>query len=336
MSGATAPRLACPACGGSLDEGDEMTCEGCGRRFPVVAGIPDLRWDYGDPELPREEDTARARELDARAREHGLAELLREHWRRSGIPPELAERFVTGDLVTLRRSRSYLEAIDRERGRPVGADDRFLEVGCGTAGLAAAAAERGAAVVASDVSLRWLVLARARLRESGLEGVRLVCCTAERMPFPPASFDVVAASDVVEHVPDPPGLAAGARRVLRSGGLLFLSTPNRYSLGLEPHVRLWGVGLLPRRLARRYVRRARGVEYRNIRPLSFRGVRRLLAHRGFTVRVVPPAIPAGTQDLYGGVELALVRAYNRARRCRPVRGVLLLVGPLFHVFAEAE
>jgi hypothetical protein len=36
--------------------------------------------------------------------------------------------------------------------------------------------------------------------------------------------------------------------VLRPGGLLFLATPNRYTLGLEPHVRLWGVGYLPAQL----------------------------------------------------------------------------------------
>jgi GT2 family glycosyltransferase/SAM-dependent methyltransferase/glycosyltransferase involved in cell wall biosynthesis len=40
-------------------------------------------------------------------------------------------------------------------------------------------------------------------------------------------FDVVVAFEVLEHVADQEGLLAGVRRVLRPGGLLVISTPNR-------------------------------------------------------------------------------------------------------------
>ena len=324
----------CPADGGALaGEGDELRCERCERRFPVVAGIPDLRLGYADEYVTRDEDVARARELAEHLDAESLSALLRRHWRRSGKPEELADRFLAGDMATVERSEAYVAALERERGRALGGEDRFLELGCGTAGLSAVAARRAGDVVATDVSLRWLVLARKRLLDLGLDRVRLACCAAEDPPFPRGSFDVVAASDVIEHVPEQRAFAAGCARTLRPGGVLFLATPNRFSLGLEPHVRLWGVGWLPRPLARRYVEAVRKAPYDHVRLLSSFGLRRLLTQAGLRVELEPPEIPPGTQALYSGAELALVRLYNRLRRLAPVRATLRLVGPFFHVFA---
>jgi 2-polyprenyl-3-methyl-5-hydroxy-6-metoxy-1,4-benzoquinol methylase len=334
-SGPERVAFVCPRDAGALEaEGEDfLRCATCRRRFGVVAGIPDLRLRYADEYVSWAQDIARARELAAHLETEDLAGLLRRHWRRSGRPEELADRFLAGDLATVERSAAYLDALGRERGRPLAAEDHVLELGCGTAGLSAVAARRAGDVVASDVSLRWLVLARKRLRDAGLSQVRLACFAAEEPPFAPASFDVVLASDVIEHVPDQRAFAAGAGRVLRPGGTLFLATPNRFSLGLEPHVRLWGVGWLPRPLARRYVERARGARYDHVRLLSSGGLRRLLTREGLRVVLVAPEIPPGTQALYSGLELALVRLYNSARRFASVRAALALVGPFFHVFA---
>lgn len=327
--------LSCPACGHALAPGEgALSCGGCGRSFPLVAGVPDIRLGYADPYVTLEEDVARARTLGSRIEELDFAGLVREHWRMSGTRPELAERFLAGDVGAAGRAEHYLAEIERARGRALGPGDSFLEVGCGTAALATAAAARGASAVAADVSMRWCVLARKRLAEAGLEDVEIVCCDAEEPPFAPGSFDVVAASDVIEHVASQDAFVVGCRHVLVEGGLLFLATPNRFSLGLEPHVRLWGVGFLPRPLARRYVQALRRTRYDHVRLLSARSLRRLLAANGLEATIVPPEIPAATQRLYGGLELRLVRAYNRLRSAGPLRRVLLAVGPFFHVFAR--
>jgi SAM-dependent methyltransferase len=328
-----AVRCSSPDCGGVLrEDGIELSCEGCGNIYPVVAGVPDLRVDYPDPYLSREEDLERARELAARLDELDLPALLRLHWRRSGKPPELAERFLARDMQSIGTSAAYLAQIERRRGGRLGPEERFLEVGCGTAGLAIVAARRAGSVVACDASMRWLVLARKRLAEAGVENVQLVCCTAERPPFAPAAFDVVGASDMIEHVPDPDAFVAGCSGLLAPGGTLFMATPNRFSLGLEPHVRLPGVGWLPRRLAERYVRAARDTSYAHVRLLSSRGLRRLLEARALEAHVEAPEIPEATQEIYSGVERRLVGLYNRIRARRGIRGALLAVGPFFHVF----
>jgi 2-polyprenyl-3-methyl-5-hydroxy-6-metoxy-1,4-benzoquinol methylase/uncharacterized protein YbaR (Trm112 family) len=327
--------LACPACHGSLGTApDALVCGRCRRRFSVVAGIPDLRLAYPDAYLSWEEDVERAAELAERFENLDFVALLRAHWVRSGKPPELVERFVAGDVASIERSKVYLAAIERERGAALDSADRFLEIGCGTAGLAAAAALQGVHAVASDVSLRWLVLAKKRLLEAGIEGVELVCCAAEKPPFPPNSFDVVGASDVIEHVVDQGEFVRGCGELLRPGGFLFLATPNRFSLSLEPHVRLWGVGFLPRPIARRYVRVRRKTPYEHVRLLSASALRRLLTRNGFAPKIVPPEIPPATEEMYAGLERRLVRTYNRLRHLAPVRLLLLAAGPFFHVFAR--
>lgn len=327
--------LRCPSCRSALAmKGEELRCGGCAHQFPVIAGIPDLRLAYPDPYLSMAEDLARARELEARSHQLDFVGLLREHWRQSGKPPELVERFVAGDIAALGRSQAYVEAIERRRGARLGSADHFLEIGCGSAALAAAASMRGARVVAGDASMRWLVLAQKRLVEAGEERVGLACFVAERPPFAPGSFDIAAASDVVEHVSSQEDFAESCRELLRPGGLVFLATPNRFSLGLEPHVRLWDVGFLPRGLARRYVRAIRRAPYDHVRLLSARALRRLLHRHGFSAEVVTPEIPPATQEMYSGAELQVVRAYNRLRHLRPVRRALLWVGPFFHVFAR--
>ncbi len=275
-----------------------------------------------------------ARALADVADERDLAGLLDEHWREVGKRPELAARFTAQELKAAERGESVLDAIEAERGSPLGPGDRVLEVGCGTGALASASGRRGASVVASDVSLRWLVLAAKRLAEESAHGVELVASAAEALPFPDACFDLVVASDVIEHVEDVNRFAAECARVLRPGGLVFLATPNRFSLGLEPHVRLWGVGYLPRRWAERYVQAMRKTSYSHVRLLSASALRSLLRAHGLEPKIVSPAVPVETQALYSGPELALVRAYNRVRTSPLARPALLAVGPFFHVFAR--
>lgn len=48
-----------------------------------------------------------------------------------------------------------------------------------------------------------------------------------KLPLPDASFDVIVSDFTFEHVEDPAGFLAEARRVLKDGGSFFFRTPNR-------------------------------------------------------------------------------------------------------------
>jgi 2-polyprenyl-6-hydroxyphenyl methylase/3-demethylubiquinone-9 3-methyltransferase len=103
----------------------------------------------------------------------------------------------------------------------VGAGDRVLDVGCGEGRFAAELAREGASVVGIDVAEE--PLRRARELHPQLD-LRLV--VGERAwDLPDASFDVVWAGEVIEHVAETAAWLSEVRRVLRSGGRLLLSTP---------------------------------------------------------------------------------------------------------------
>lgn len=327
----TGPEVLCASCGAALpaphDDTTEVRC-GAGHPTPVVAGIIDCR----PPLAGFDAGADRRRALDLAAREDASFEdLLRRYWAtHPDVAPELAARFTRGDLIGADRATEVVDQIEAEAGRPADPATVVLEVGCGTAALGAALAHRTSWVVASDVSLAWLVLARRRIRSLGIDNVTLVAAPADRLPFRDGTFGLVVAADVIEHVPDVDGMVRSCARVLRTGGTMWVSTPNRYSLTPEPHVRLWGVGFLPRSVALRYVRRFRGVDYHDVRTLSAWRLRRALQAGGARVRVDVPPIAGAVRATYGPVARRAIDGYHLARRVPVARQALLLVAPLFH------
>jgi 2-polyprenyl-6-hydroxyphenyl methylase/3-demethylubiquinone-9 3-methyltransferase len=98
---------------------------------------------------------------------------------------------------------------------------RVLDVGCGEGRFAGELARAGRAVVGIDVARE--PLRRARAREGAID-LRLVPAEGP-WPLEDCSFDAVWAGEVIEHVADTAGWLSEARRVLRSGGVIVLSTP---------------------------------------------------------------------------------------------------------------
>ncbi len=112
--------------------------------------------------------------------------------------------------------------------------ERVLDVGCGDGAIAARMAQAGAHVTAADVAAE--ALRRAAGRGAGIELVQLG--EGEAWPFADGSFDVVWASEVIEHVADTAGWLSELRRVLRSGGTVGVTTPDTGPLALAA-MALW-------------------------------------------------------------------------------------------------
>ncbi|HEX6208919.1 MAG TPA: class I SAM-dependent methyltransferase [Actinomycetota bacterium] len=96
-----------------------------------------------------------------------------------------------------------------------GARGRVLEIGAGN-GLNFAR-YRDARVIALEPVADMLPRARARAVEAPVP-VHLVRGVAEALPFDEEAFDTVVVSLVMCSVPDPAGVAAEIRRVLKPGG----------------------------------------------------------------------------------------------------------------------
>jgi 2-polyprenyl-3-methyl-5-hydroxy-6-metoxy-1,4-benzoquinol methylase len=98
---------------------------------------------------------------------------------------------------------------------------RLLEVGCGTGWFSQRAWERGAEVTALDMGDALLRQAMAK------SPLRPVAGDAISLPLGDSIFDIVISSEVIEHTVDPARAVREMARVLKPGGTLALTCPNR-------------------------------------------------------------------------------------------------------------
>ena len=97
-----------------------------------------------------------------------------------------------------------------------------LELGCGAAEWSRALAGQGARVTGLDNSDERLAHARRAVEEAGLD-IRLIHASAESIPLPDGSFDVVMADWGAPTFADPHLFVPEVARVLRPGGLFAFS-----------------------------------------------------------------------------------------------------------------
>jgi SAM-dependent methyltransferase len=97
-----------------------------------------------------------------------------------------------------------------------------LDVGCGSGTITADFAARVAPgrVTAMDSSPTALAEARRATADRGLSNVDFVVADAHALDFRDATFDVVHAHQVLQHVADPARALAEMRRVCRPGGVV--------------------------------------------------------------------------------------------------------------------
>jgi len=104
---------------------------------------------------------------------------------------------------------------------------RVLDVGCGGGILSEALARAGASVMGIDLAPRVLDVARLHLRESGQHVDYREVSVEALAADTPAAFDAVTCMEMLEHVPDPGSVISACARLLKPGGMLFVSTLNR-------------------------------------------------------------------------------------------------------------
>jgi SAM-dependent methyltransferase len=147
-----------------------------------------------------------------RARELGEAPDV-DHWEAKWASLELDDGPAAGGHLPHQLRRTFLARV----APPA----RVLEAGCGRAHFTIALHARGYDAVGLD----WGEATLERVRRRHPE-VHLEVGDVRSSPFPDESFDAVYSPGVCEHFADgPDAVLADAFRVLRRGGLAFVSTP---------------------------------------------------------------------------------------------------------------
>jgi SAM-dependent methyltransferase len=230
--GAFAPladTLRCARCSGRLAEigANALVCRGCGNRYPVAGGIPQLfvpnNWDdarldvtdtvkafYEETPFPNYDDLDSRESLQQKARIGVFARLLDEQ-----LPPEVI----------------------------------VLEVGCGTGQLTNfLAINWRRRVIGGDLCMNSLALAKGFRDRFAIVNADFVQMNLFRPPFGDDSMDVVISNGVLHHTSDPEGGFRAITAKLKPGGYILVGLYNW--LGRRPTLwRRWLIETFGDRMA---------------------------------------------------------------------------------------
>lgn len=322
----------CPKCHCTLENiNNGLKCTSCNSSYEVFGGIPDFRLP-GESWKNHDADKESARKLLAKADDMTTEEFvhyacsLQPGWDEARI--ELRTQGVMNAPHRLQNEiKGWLKPCVTESGL-------LLDLGCGPGMLLASAASVNRRGIGIDVSLEALVLAQKLIREWGGKPV-LAAAMAEALPLTDGSVSSVVSLDVMEHVADPGPYLREINRVTVEGGRVAISTPNRYSFAAEPHVFVWGVGLLPRRFQKRYVKWRSGKSYDFTQLLSAWELKRLFRkNTRFSAEIFIPEISAVNINAFPPFKAMIAKIYNRLINLVWLRWVFLFIGPFFNVIGS--
>lgn len=184
-------------------------------------------------------------------------------------------------LDPLRRERRRLSLMFVGDSKP----GKLLDVGCGNGTRLAELKSLGWDVYGQDVDPQAVRYAQETF------GLKVNLGRLEDIRFPEQFFDCITLNHVIEHVHDPIGLLKECRRILRTGGLMVVVTPNSKSFAHAHFGRFW-----------------RGLEPpRHIHLFSPKTLSKAAVRAGFTVSCASTTVANGETFGYGSL---LIRDSN--------------------------
>lgn len=179
-----------------------------------------------------------------------------------------------------------------------------LDVGCGGGLVAEPLARMGADVTGIDAGEAVIAAARAHAEGQGLDIAYRAGDVVQLAAEMPGAFDLITCLEVIEHVAEMDKFVIALHRLLKPGGLLVFSTPNRTALswavliaGAEQIVRLipkgghdWRQFLTPDELTQRLAQA--GLVVRGLKGISWNPMAGFHIGDDLAVNYIGTATPA--------------------------------------------
>jgi SAM-dependent methyltransferase len=126
------------------------------------------------------------------------------------------------DSLASLHARAERSKFARLLDEAIPGDARILEIGCGTGQMSLYLARADRLVIGADLTRASLLLGQAAARRFGLARVQFVETDLQRPGLRAGAFDVVYASGVLHHTPNPRASFARIAALARPGGIIIV------------------------------------------------------------------------------------------------------------------
>ena len=129
-------------------------------------------------------------------------------------------------VITLEHLHRYAIAIELAKNKSV------LDIACGEGYGSHLLAAHSATVTGIDIDAETIEAAKIKYKHPHLN---FLTADVQNIPLADASFDVAISFETLEHITDHDKMVAGLKRVLKPGGILLISTPDKLYYSDKPN-----------------------------------------------------------------------------------------------------
>jgi SAM-dependent methyltransferase len=217
-----------------------LTCENCGSKFPIIAGVGIIVGDFSTYAANRVQVfgnwivETKSAELRAFLREKGMTIHKSENnmnryddseWFRpftwTHYEYSLDDRMLSMLRWKIRPDEIYRKVANliENSMTQVG-----LDLGCSVGSAAILMAKKLSFVFGIDLSFSFIAEARRRMKEMEMQNVEFIVCDSTKMPFGQKYFDIVAALNLIGRL-DLENTIQSVNNLIKSDGKLFMADP---------------------------------------------------------------------------------------------------------------
>lgn len=131
------------------------------------------------------------------------------------------------------------------------ASRKILDLGSGRGSFLIDCSKKGAIAEGLELNKEYIEKSLSRAKEARVS-IKVSQGIGEELSFQDGSFDFINMCEVIEHVNNPEKVLSEVYRVLKPGGKVYVSVPNRFGLK-DQHFGLYFVNWMPRSWSSKFI-----------------------------------------------------------------------------------